>query len=252
MIQLSNLTKFFADQAGGAKTVIDHLSLSLQPGEFVGVLGPSGCGKSTLLRLIAGLESADSGSIQITPESAKIGFVFQDPNLLPWLTVKENALLSFRLKNENPSMALLEEWLQKLNLTAARDQFPYELSGGMKMRASILRAMMIKPQLLLLDEPFAALDEVIRVELQKQLFHFCREQKLTVLLVTHSISEATKLCDRVLLMNYGGKVILDRKQKLNEYQFQMSMDQQVLAGEILKSFPQVLESFSKEVSGERA
>ena len=236
MMYLKQITKKYFQNTGESKLVLNQLTVAFQPHEFVGILGPSGCGKSTLLRLIAGLESADSGEISISQDIQR-GFVFQEANLLPWLTVEENAILSFRLQNKKPPTSLLEEWIQKLNLAAARRKFPHELSGGMKMRASLLRAMVMRPQLLLLDEPFAALDEVIRVDLQRQLFHFCREEKLTVLFVTHSISEATKMCDRLLLFDYGGSVILDRQQVLTEYQFQMSEAQRMLSGEILQFFP---------------
>ncbi len=245
MIQIHQLVKKFSKQSSANHAVFDRLSLSIPEAEFVGILGPSGCGKSTLLRMIAGLESADSGEIRLR-DFSKIGFVFQDSNLLPWLSVEENASLPFRFSNEPVNLAELEDWMDKLNLTSARKLFPHQLSGGMKMRASFLRSMMMRPKILLLDEPFAALDEVIRVDLQELLFKFCREQMLTVLFVTHSISEAVKICHRLILLDYGGKIILDRQQDLKQYHFEMSQEQQALSSEVLKIFPHSRDVLAKD------
>lgn len=226
---------------GSATPVFEKFNLSIARNEFVGVLGPSGCGKSTLLKMIAGLESVDGGHIQFVVPP-RFGFVFQEPNLLPWLTVQENALLPFRINGLAPDLHALKYWLQQLNLQNAWNRFPHELSGGMKMRTSFLRALMMKPDVLLLDEPFAALDEVIRVELQKQLFDLSLANEMTVLFVTHSISEATKLCSRILLLDYGGQIILDEAQARTQFHFQLSESQKQLSTRLLGSFPQVHEN----------
>ncbi|MFN7904758.1 MAG: ABC transporter ATP-binding protein, partial [Pseudobdellovibrionaceae bacterium] len=242
MIEFQNLTKSFPNKpdsrsgGGNSSLIIGDFSDQIQAKDFVGVLGPSGCGKSTLLRLIAQLEKPDSGKINLNPQ-LQLAFVFQESNLLPWLSVEENALLHYSLHGNKPDFKLLSQWLDRLNLRSAKNKFPHELSGGMKMRASFLRAMMMKPELLLLDEPFAALDEVIRVELQRELFKISREKNITVIFVTHSISEAVKLCDRIMLLDYGGKKILDQRQDFGHYQFQLSNSQQNFANEILSKFP---------------
>lgn len=235
MIELRNVHKTY--KAGSGKILTDF-HLHIQDKEFIGLLGPSGCGKTTLLKLIAGLEMPDSGEVLFS-EKDRVGYVFQEANLIPWLSVQENALLHFKIKARAPDFKALDQWLHRLNLIKAKDLYPHELSGGMQMRASILRALMMKPRVLLLDEPFAALDEVIRVDLQKQLFDLSREESLTVIFVTHSISEATKLCHRIVLLNYGGKVVLDQTQNLKQFQFNLDSSQQNLATKILEHFPQV-------------
>jgi NitT/TauT family transport system ATP-binding protein len=253
MIEFKHVRKVFQNagsktgiQQGASHPVFEDLNAFIGQHEFVGILGPSGCGKSTLLKMIAGLASTDGGKIEYR-HSPRIGFVFQEPNLLPWLTVQENATIPFQINNLKPDLNALDLWLHKLNLQNSRHQFPHQLSGGMKMRASFLRALMMKPELLLLDEPFAALDEVIRVELQRQLFELSKEQKLTVLFVTHSVSEATKLCNRILLLDYGGKIVLDERQDQEKFQYQFSQSQQNLSSRILENFPQLREPFQRGV-----
>ncbi|WP_246845572.1 ABC transporter ATP-binding protein [Bdellovibrio sp. ZAP7] len=211
-IQLQNLKKSF-----GLKEVLKNFNLQIPAGSFISLVGPSGCGKSTVLRLIAGLDSATSGDVQNT-QANHFGFVFQDANLLPWKTVFENVALPFEIspelkaisKNEIKSRAL--EALSKVNLQDSENLFPHQLSGGMKMRVSIARALVTKPQLLLMDEPFAALDEFTRYQMQIQLRNLWQQEGITVLFVTHSLSEAVFMSERVVLMNaVGGDIGLDQK-----------------------------------------
>ena len=183
--------------------VIDSLDLDIFDGEFLCLLGPSGCGKSTLLRLVAGLESPDFGAMAWTEGVApKIGFVFQEPNLMPWANVWANVYLPLRLAGFSRREAdpLVMEQLSRVGLADAARKLPRELSGGMKMRVSIARALADRPKLLLLDEPFAALDEITRWQLNDALLSLRSESAATVVFVTHSVSECAYLADRVAVM----------------------------------------------------
>lgn len=178
------------------------LSFQVKAGEFVSLLGPSGCGKSTALRLIAGLIAPDQGTLTWQGPRPELGFVFQDPTLMPWADARANARLPLDLKkigrpdaDERASRALA-----RLGLKDFLKSYPRELSGGMKMRVSIARALAAGPRLLLMDEPFAALDEPTRQSLNDDLISLSREDGITVIFVTHSVTEATYLSDRVLVM----------------------------------------------------
>ncbi|MDG0816589.1 ABC transporter ATP-binding protein [Bdellovibrio svalbardensis] len=211
-IQIKDLTKDFAKSTAGP--VILDMNVQIAAGSFVSLVGASGSGKSTLLRLIAGLEKPTSGSVQTNTE--QIGFVFQDANLLPWKTALENVYLPFELlpdlglkKEEMKNKAL--KALEKVKLQEAAHLFPHELSGGMKMRVAIARALVTQPRLLLLDEPFAALDEITRSELQLQLRDLWKSEKMTVIFVTHSLVEASFLAERVIMLKgTGAKISSDK------------------------------------------
>lgn len=192
-------------QFSGSELVLNHLSLEIQSGEFVSILGPSGCGKSTLLRLLAALEKPETGTIQFGPQNSTPirGFVFQEPRLLPWRSVLENVRLPLELKGEsntlNNSKAI--DAIKRVGLIDAMHKFPPQLSGGMKMRVSVARALVFQPTLLLLDEPFSALDESIRHSLQDDLRSLWHTLKMTIVFVTHSIAEAVYLSDRAIVLS---------------------------------------------------
>ncbi len=193
--------------------VIEGIDLRIDAGEFVSILGPSGSGKSTLLRMIAGLSEPSAGRIT-SDAQGQTAFVFQDAHLLPWRNVLDNAALPLELHGitqaERHAKARAE--LQQVGLLEALDRYPAELSGGMRMRVSLARALVTEPRLLLLDEPFAALDEITRFHLDVQLRELWQRRGMTVIFVTHSISEAAFLANRaVVLSRRGGRIKLDRQ-----------------------------------------
>jgi NitT/TauT family transport system ATP-binding protein len=181
---------------------LDGLDFAVKRGEFLSMLGPSGCGKSTALRLLAGLLEPTSGQILRDASASEIGFVFQDPTLLPWTTVANNVRLPLRLKDlaERETTSRVDEALALVGLEEFRDAYPRELSGGMKMRVSIARALVTRPPLLLMDEPFAALDEITRFKLNDELLELWRRLDCTVVFVTHSVFESVYLSTRILML----------------------------------------------------
>ena len=197
---------------------LDGVDLVIEEGSFVALIGPSGCGKSTLLRIVAGLDVDGEGSVDVPSVRAQaVAYVFQDAHLLPWRTVAENVALPLQLRGapkEGRAQAVAEA-LAAVSLEDAADRHPNELSGGMRMRASIARALVTKPRLLLMDEPFAALDEISRHRLDERLHALFLEQKLTVLFVTHTIFEATYLAERAIVFSKRpGRVVHDAKVEL--------------------------------------
>lgn len=186
---------------------LDRFSLIVKEGEFVSLLGPSGCGKSTVLRLIAGLTAPTDGAVTWpgpahADHRGEIGFVFQEPTLMPWADVANNVWLPLRLRGVSRREARdrIDECLSLVGLEGFAKAYPRELSGGMKMRVSIARALSVRPRLLLMDEPFAALDEITRFKLNDDLLRLRRDVGCTVLFVTHSIYESAYLSDRIVIM----------------------------------------------------
>lgn len=207
-LRLAGVKRAFAN----GPTVIQDFSLDVAAGEFLAILGPSGCGKSTLLRLVARLIAPDAGTIDTTPSHPRAAFVFQDAQLLPWRTVLENAALPLELQGvpKEKRYAAAREVLGQVGLAEAEQRYPAQLSGGMRMRVSLARALVTEPTLLLMDEPFAALDEITRFHLEVQLRKLWQARGMTVLFVTHSISEAAFLANRaIVLSRRGGQIKLD-------------------------------------------
>ena len=209
-IALQSVTKRFKNAA----VALQEISLTVDRGEFVTFLGPSGCGKSTLLKLISGLSPASGGAVQVngmTPENARemMSFIFQDATLLPWRTVERNVGLGLELEHaaRDARKERVAQMLKLVGLDHVAQHYPRQLSGGMKMRVSIARALVSRPRILLLDEPFAALDEMTRDRLNEELLRLFAEQKWTVLFVTHSVAEAVFLSSRiVILASHPGRV----------------------------------------------
>jgi NitT/TauT family transport system ATP-binding protein len=202
VIDLSGVSKRFPN----GTLALENIDAHIGQGDFIALLGPSGCGKSTLLRLIAGLEQPSGGEIlwrDGAPKPGEIGFVFQDSTLMPWLSAADNVFLPLRLRGRNKAATKPQviASLQQVGLQDFAASKPAALSGGMKMRVSIARALVGEPKVLLMDEPFAALDEFTRHKLQEDLRRLWRAERMSIIFVTHSIYEAAYLATRVLVMS---------------------------------------------------
>ena len=199
MLSLRGVDKVFATGA----QALGGLDLDVREGEFLSLLGPSGCGKSTALRMIAGLSQPTRGSMEWRAGRPEIGFVFQDAVLMPWANVFDNVWLPLRLTGQSraQSAARIEAALELVGLHGFAKAYPRELSGGMKMRVSIARAMVLRPALLLMDEPFAALDEITRLKLNNDLLRLKQELGATVVFVTHSVFESVYLSSRIAVFS---------------------------------------------------
>lgn len=189
---------------------LEHVSFNIKPGEFVSVVGPSGCGKSTLLKIVSGLLSASAGEIRLAP--GHLGYVFQDATLLPWRTVRKNVELLGELdgmpKAEKSKLA--QDAIDLVGLSGSEGKYPRSLSGGMKMRVSLARALTLKPNVFLFDEPFGALDEITRERLNDELLKLFVQEQFAGLFITHSIAEAVFLSTRVLVMSgRPGRIVGD-------------------------------------------
>jgi NitT/TauT family transport system ATP-binding protein len=216
LIRIMGVTKTYST----GTLAVAETDLNIRRGEFISLLGPSGCGKSTLLRLVAGLAEPTGGTIE-WPTShydakgrpmPKLGFVFQEPTLMPWATIFDNVYLPLRLARVRRAAATdrVRAALASVGLESFADAYPRQLSGGMKMRASIARALVTEPAILLMDEPFAALDEITRFRLNDDLLRVFQAHELTVIFVTHSVFESVYLSNRVLVMSARpGRVIAD-------------------------------------------
>ncbi|MDQ0439781.1 NitT/TauT family transport system ATP-binding protein [Kaistia dalseonensis] len=209
-IEAAGLAVGYPDESGAVAPVLQGVDLSVARGEFLTILGPSGCGKSTLLRAVADLLPPSSGKLSVlggTAEQArrrrKVAFVFQDATLLPWRTVRQNVELPLKIGRgaiETPIETDAEEWLALVGLAGFADRYPNQLSGGQRQRVAIARALLCNPSILLLDEPFGALDEITRDRLNDELLAIWRRTGTTILFVTHSIMEAVYLGGRVMVL----------------------------------------------------
>ncbi len=209
IISVDNVNKTF-ESAGGPVTALSHVSLHVAPGEFISLIGPSGCGKSTLMRLIGDLTQPSSGAISVkgkpparAREDRDYGIVFQSPVLYDWRTVQRNVELPLEIMGLQAAERTrrAEELLQMVGLGDFRRAYPWQLSGGMQQRVAIARALVFSPSILLMDEPFGALDEITRERMQQELLQIWSRAKATVIFVTHSIPEAVFLSDRVVVMS---------------------------------------------------
>jgi len=211
-LEIENLVKSYPTPDKGKFVVLNNVNLTIGEDEYISVIGHSGCGKSTLLKIIGGFEKATSGSVrlegkEIRKPGAERMMVFQNYSLLPWLTVRENIRLAVDevLKNANRAekISIVNEHLAMVNLTAAADKYPDEISGGMKQRVGIARALAIRPKMLLMDEPFGALDALTRGKLQRQVLDIWEHHRQAVMMITHDVDEAIYMSDRIILMTNG-------------------------------------------------
>jgi len=206
-LEIHDLNQSFPRDDGTQLVVLDHLSFDVRDKEFVCILGSSGCGKTTLLRLIAGLDTALEGSIildgeEIKGPSPKVGFVFQEYSLFPWRNVIDNIAFGLEMKGipKEERYRIAERYLDLVTLSQFRTSYPSELSGGMRQRIAVARALALEPVLLLMDEPFGALDAQTRNMLQKELLDIWDKTKKTVIFITHSVDEAVFLADRIIVL----------------------------------------------------
>jgi NitT/TauT family transport system ATP-binding protein len=206
ILNVRDLKKSFGTN-GGTHIVFDHVSLNIHRREFICVVGPSGCGKSTLARIVAGLDEAAGGEILLDGKAVigpgpDRGMVFQGYTLFPWLTVKHNVMFGLKMQgeSENAADSQAREWLDMVGLSKFENSYPHELSGGMKQRVAIARALANRPRILIMDEPFAALDAQTRCQMQAYLLQIWKKVDVTILFITHDLDEAAYLADRILVM----------------------------------------------------
>ena len=208
MIHVSNLSAFYGTAEGGRVTVLEDINLDVPKGGTCAIIGPSGCGKSTLLRILAGIACNYDGTVlvagePVNPKRHSVGFIPQNYGLLPWKTVRDNIRLSWKVKHpETPTSPDEETLLSRLGLgSELLSRFPRELSGGQQQRASLARAFLLQPDILLMDEPFSALDAITREEMQEVFFSLWREQSVTTVIVTHYVEEALYLGQTIVVLS---------------------------------------------------
>ncbi len=211
-LEINNLFKSYKNADGSEFSVLENINLSIGENEYISVIGHSGCGKSTLLKIVAGLEKQSDGIVtlegkEIRKPGADRMMIFQHYGLLPWLTVRENIRLAvdevLQSLSRSEKISLVNEHLAMVNLTAAADKYPDEISGGMKQRVGIARALAIRPKMLLMDEPFGALDALTRGKLQKQVLDIWENRRQAAMMITHDVDEAIYMSDRIVLMTNG-------------------------------------------------
>ena len=209
MLEISNISKIFKNNEKDV-AALQKTNLLINDHEIISLVGQSGCGKSTLLRIIGGLEKASTGFIKLNNKiikkpSSNIGMVFQDPRLMPWLNVYDNIKLSILNENKKQQKVKISKTLQKVGLENCEQLWPRELSGGMAQRVAIARALVREPKVLLLDEPFSALDSFTKTNLHQHVKELWASLKLTIIMVTHDINEATSMSDRILIVQKPGE-----------------------------------------------
>ncbi|HHW07597.1 MAG TPA: ABC transporter ATP-binding protein [Clostridia bacterium] len=206
-IRIENVTKIFPKQTEeGTITALENINLEIEEGEFVSLLGASGCGKSTLLRIMAGLEVPTLGQVWFNGEkvegpSPKRGLVFQEHSLFAWLTVRQNIEFALKATKKYEGRAQVDQWLEMVGLKDFANNFPHQLSGGMRQRAALVRALAVSPEALMLDEPLGALDSFTRMNLQDELIRLWQERGNTMIMVTHDVDEAIYLSRRIVIMS---------------------------------------------------
>lgn len=215
ILEVKNICKTYQAQNGEIEALRD-ISFDVKEGEYISIIGPSGCGKSTLLSIIAGLENKTSGEIYI---DGKIGYMLQKDNLLEWRTIYKNVLLGLEIQKENTdeNKKYVEELLKKYGLYEFKDKYPTQLSGGMRQRVALIRTLAIRPNILLLDEAFSALDYQTRLMVTEDIYKILKNENITALMVTHDISEAISMSDRVIVLSHRPAMV----KKIHEIDFEM-------------------------------
>lgn len=210
VVTLKNISKFYHTENGETEA-LRSVNFTVDEKEFVSIIGPSGCGKSTILSIIAGLEQKSGGEINIKAQGAnsRIGYMLQQDHLFPWLTVRQNAFLGLDIRKErtNEAEKRVDDLLKRYGLDEFKNNYPCELSGGMRQRAALIRTLAINPSVLLLDEPFSALDYQTRLSVSDDIHAIIKEENKTAILVTHDISEAISMSDRVIVLSKRPAVV---------------------------------------------
>ena len=199
ILEVKNICKTYQAKNGEIEA-LKNISFDIKEGEYISIIGPSGCGKSTLLSIISGLENKSSGEIYI---DGKIGYMLQKDNLLEWRTIYKNVLLGLEIQKENTleNREYVEKLLKKYGLYEFKEKYPAQLSGGMRQRVALIRTLALKPDLLLLDEPFSALDYQTRISVSNDVCNIIKNEKKTLIIVTHDISEAISMCNKIIVMS---------------------------------------------------
>ncbi len=200
ILEVNDLSKSYFNIKEETKA-LDNISFTLNKNEFLGIIGPSGCGKSSILNILSSLDKDYKGTIK-TKDNIIIGYMLQEDSLFPWLTIYENSLLGLRIlkKLNTNSKNYVLNLLKKYNLIDFKDKYPNELSGGMRQRVALIRTLAIKPDILLLDEPFSALDYQTRLNVSNDVYNIIKEENVSSIIVTHDISEAISMCDRIIVL----------------------------------------------------
>ena len=215
ILEVKNICKTYQAQNGEIEA-LRNIKFDVKEGEYISIIGPSGCGKSTLLSIIAGLENKTSGEIYI---DGKIGYMLQKDNLLEWRTIYKNVLLGLEIQKENTdeNKKYVEELLKKYGLYEFKDKYPTQLSGGMRQRVALIRTLAIRPNILLLDEAFSALDYQTRLMVTEDIYKILKNENITALMVTHDISEAISMSDRVIVLSHRPAIV----KKIYDIDFEM-------------------------------
>jgi len=258
-IELRGVTKRFLTPSGGVYTALRDLNLTVQPGEFCAVVGPTGCGKSTTLALISGLEPASEGEVLVLGKpvhgiAEDIGYVFQTDAVFPWKTVLDNVAAGPRYHGRTTGQArsMAREWISRVGLAGFEDRYPYQLSGGMRKRVALAQSLINEPQILLMDEPFSALDVQTRALMENELLSLWANTRASVVFVTHDLEEAIALADRVFVISAGPGTVkanypvpLSRPRNVTEIRMQPQFSQ--IYGEIWNDLrDEVLVSYERQ------
>lgn len=229
----------------GHEPVIEGVNLEVAAGRFVTLVGPSGSGKTSILRAVSGLLSPQSGHVELNGSSDSLGFLFQDDALLPWRTARQNVALGLRIRKFSKAGALAEAdtWLARLGLERFAERFPHELSGGQRKRVAIAQILAVKPKLLLMDEPFASLDAIVRMRITQELLNWVEREHLSVLLVTHDLEEALTVSDTVYLLSQG-----PRARVLASYDVAIPRPRDIFASRKHPNFSALLERLWNDMS----
>ena len=242
MLRVADLTLAYA-----AEPILEGVNLEVEAGSFATLIGPSGSGKTSILRAVTGLQKPRSGRIELDVPPTGVGFLFQDDALLPWRSARHNVALGLRIRGAAQSEAntKADEWLVKLGLSGLGDRFPRQLSGGQRKRVAIAQVLALEPQLLLMDEPFASLDAIVRTRITQELMGWVERERLTVLLVTHDLEEAISMSDVVHVLSQGPRARVRAR-----HEVAIARPRDLLATRQDARFPKLLKTLWDELSEE--